>query len=110
MPIFGRWFTSFGWGCTYRKWWSGRSDGFRPARSAGDGAAVTQLPLELGRLKGWQVSGVGPDYRECFNLMPQGIVFEVCGQLAICPGVQWVMEAMYGQLVRAFRLAGGPGS
>ena len=56
------------------------------------------------------MSGVGLDYRKCFDLMPQGIVFEVCTRLGVCPGVQRAMEAMYGQLVCAFKLAGNLGS
>ena len=59
--------------------------GFKPAHSAADGAAVTQLKLELGWLKGCLVSCVGLDYRKCFDLMPQGIVFEVCTRLGIWP-------------------------
>ena len=56
--------------------------GFRPVRSAVDGAAVTPLLLELGRLKGWPVLGMGLDYQRCFDLMPQGIVFNVCTWLS----------------------------
>ena len=56
------------------------------ARSAVDGAVVTQLLLELGRLKGWLVSGVGLGCRKCSTLMPQGIAFEVYARLGICPG------------------------
>ena len=69
--------------------------GFRPARSAADGAAVTQLLLELGRLKGWPVSGMGLDYRKCFDMMPQGIVFEVCARLGWDAEVPAALQAMY---------------
>ena len=83
--------------------------GFRPAHSTADGAAVTQLLLELGRLKGWLVSGMGLDYRKRFDLMPQGIVFEVCKLLSWDAEVLAALQAMYCQLVRAFKLAGGLG-
>ena len=50
------------------------------AGSAG-GQRSSRCALELGRLKGWTVSGMGLDYRKCFDLMPQGFVFEVCTRL-----------------------------
>ena len=36
----------------------------------------------------------------------QGIVFEVCARLGFCPAVSRALQAMDGQLVRAFNLAG----
>ena len=83
--------------------------GFRPVHNAADGAAVTQLLLELGRLKGWTVSGMGLYYRKCFDLMPQGIVFEVCTRLGWDAEVLAALRAMYCHLVRAFKPAGGLG-
>ena len=50
--------------------------------------------MELGWLKGLLVSSVGLAYNNCFDLMPQGILFEVCTRLGICPGVQRALEAM----------------
>ena len=61
------------------------------------GAAVTQLLLELRRLKGWTVSGTGLDYRKCFDPMPQGIVFEVCTRLGWDAKVLAALHAMYCQ-------------
>ena len=91
------------------RWAHPRAFGFWPARSATDGAAMTQLLLELGRLKGWTVSGMGLDYRKCFDLMPQVIVFEVCTRLGWDDEVLAALHALYCQLVRAFKLAGGLG-
>ena len=42
--------------------------------------------------------------------MVQGIVFEVCIRVGICPGVQRAMEAMCAQLICAFKLEGTLGS
>ena len=55
--------------------------GFRPARSAADGAAVPEVLLELRRLKEWTVVAMGLDYRKCFDVMPQGIGLEVSTRL-----------------------------
>ena len=44
--------------------------GFRPARSALDGAAVTQVFLELCLLRGWAVAGMSIDYVKGFDLIP----------------------------------------
>ena len=82
---------------------------FRRARSAADGVAVSQLLLELGRLKGWPVPGMELDYRKFFDLMPQGIVFEVCTWLGWDAEVPAAVQAMCCQLVRAFKLADGLG-
>ena len=41
--------------------------------------------------------------------MPQGIVFEVCTRLGWDTEVLVALQAMYGQLVRAFKLAGDLG-
>ena len=48
--------------------------GFRPARGALDGAAVTQVLLELCCLRGWAVAGTSIDYIKCFDLIPQAVV------------------------------------
>ena len=40
------------------------------ARSAADGVAVAQLLLELGRLKGWRLAGMGLVNKWCIDLMP----------------------------------------
>ena len=41
------------------------------------GQLSCSLLLELGRLKGWQLAGMGLDYQKCFHLMLQGILFAV---------------------------------
>ena len=44
--------------------------GFRPARSTLDGAAVTQVLLELCCLRGWAEAGMSINYVKCFDLIP----------------------------------------
>ena len=44
--------------------------GFRSATGALDGAAVTQVLLELCRLRAWTVAGMSIDYVKCFDLIP----------------------------------------
>ena len=60
--------------------------GFRPARSALDGAAVTQVLLELCRLRGWAVAGMSIDYVKCFDLIPQAVVLALAMDLDPDPG------------------------
>ena len=60
--------------------------GFRPARSALDGAAVTQVLLELCRLRGWAVAGMSLDYVKCFDLIPQAVVLALAVELGMDPG------------------------
>ena len=83
--------------------------GFRPARSAADGAAVPEVLLELGRLKEWTVVAMGLDYRKCFDVMPQGIGFEVSTRLGFDSEVLAVLKVVYCQVVPPFKLAGGLG-
>ena len=80
--------------------------GFRPARSALDGATVTQVLLELCRLKGWAVAGMSIDYVKCFDLIPQAVVLALALELGMDPGVARALGAMYKQLRRAFKVAG----
>ena len=72
--------------------------GFRPARSALDGAAVTQVLLELFRLRGWAVVGMSIDYVKCFDLIPQAVVLAVALELGMDPGTCRALGAMYKQL------------
>ena len=44
--------------------------GFRSAKSALDEAAVTQVLLEVRRLRGLAVAGMSIDYVKCFDLIP----------------------------------------
>ena len=61
--------------------------GFRPGRSPEDGNVVTKLLLELSRMKGLQVTCTGLNYEKCFDLTPQGMVFEVRACLGFYPVV-----------------------
>ena len=58
--------------------------GFPPAKSALDGAAVTQVLLELSCLRGWAVAGMSIDIK-CFDLIPHAVVLAAhrlhCGAL-----------------------------
>ena len=56
--------------------------GFCLAKSALDGAAVTQVLLELCRLRGWAFVGMSIDYVKCFDLIPQVIVLAWRGSSA----------------------------
>ena len=83
--------------------------GFRPARSALDGAAVTQVLLELCRLRGWAVAGMSIDYVQCFDLIHKAVVLALALELGMDPGTCRALGAMYKQLRRAFKIAGGFG-
>ena len=83
--------------------------GFRPARSALDGAAVTQVILELCRLQGWAVAGMSIDYVKCFDLIPQAVVLALALELGMDPGTCHALGAMYKQLRRAFKITGALG-
>ena len=83
--------------------------GLRPARSALDGAAVTQVLLELCRLRGWAVAGMSIDYVKCFDLIPQAVVLALALELGMDPGTCRALGAMYKQLRRAFKVAGALG-
>ena len=84
--------------------------GFRPARGALDAAAVTQVLLELSRLKGWTRLGVNLDYVKCFDLIPQAVVLRVGQELGLEPGILRALIGMYRQLRRAFKVSGCLGS
>ena len=47
----------------------------------------------------------GVDCRKCFDLVPQGIGFEVCSRQGLCPRVLCALQGMFQQLCRAFKLA-----
>ena len=38
-------------------------------------AEVTQVLLELCRLRGWAMAGMSIDYMKCFDLIPQAVMF-----------------------------------
>ena len=52
------------------------------------------------------LSGFGLDYKKCFDLMPQGIVFALATAFSMDPAVLRALQAMYSQLRRAFRFVG----
>ena len=68
--------------------------------------AVTQLLLELCRLRGWVVPGMSIDYKKCFDLIPQAIVLWVAVELGMAPAICRALGAMYQQLRRSFQIAG----
>ena len=80
--------------------------GFRPNRGLLDGAAVTQLLLELCRLRGWVVVGMSINYKKCFDLTPHAIVLRVAAELGLAPDICRAIGAMYRQLRRSFKIAG----
>ena len=82
---------------------------FRPARSALDGAAVTQVLLELCHLRGWAVAGISIDYNNGFDLILQAIVLALALELCMDPGTCRALGPMYKQLRQAFKAAGALG-
>ena len=82
--------------------------GFCPARSAHDGAAVTQVLVELCRLQRWAVGGISINYVKCFNLIPHAVALP--SELGMDPRMCRALGAMYEQLRRAFKVVGGLGS
>ena len=83
--------------------------GFRRARSALDGAAVTQMLLELCRLRGWAVAGTSIDYVKCVDLIPQSVVLALALELGTDPGTCPALGAINKQLRRPFKIAGALG-
>ena len=67
-------------------WVQPRAYGFRLARGAVDAATVTQVLLELARLKGWRLEGLSLDYVKCFDLIPQAVVLRIARELALTKG------------------------
>ena len=91
-------------------WVHPRAYGFRRAWGAVDAATVTQVLLELARLKGWRLDGLSLDYVKCFDLIPQAAMLRIARELGMDDGVLRALAAMYRQLRRAFRLAGALGA
>ena len=83
--------------------------GLRLARRALDGAAVTQVLLELCRLRGWGVAGMIIDYIKCLDLIPQAVMLAPALELGMDLGTCRALGAMYKQLRRAFKIAGALG-
>ena len=91
-------------------WVHPRAYCFRLARGAVDAATVTQVLLELARLKGWRLEGLSLDYVKCVDLIPQAVVLRIARELGMDDGVLRALTAMYRQLRRAFRPAGALGA
>ena len=70
---------------------------------------VTQVLLELCRLRGWAVAGMSLDYVKCFDLIPQPVLLAVALELGMDPGTCRALGAMYKHLRRAFKIAGAFG-
>ena len=82
---------------------------FPPSARAVDAAMVTQVLLELARLKGRRLEELSLHYVKCFHLIPQAVVLRIARKLGMDDGVLRTLAAMYRQLPRAIRLAGGLG-
>ena len=48
-----------------------------------DAATVTQVLLELARVKGWRLEGLSLDYVKCFDLIPQALVLRIARELGM---------------------------
>ena len=79
---------------------------FRPARSALDGATVTQVILELCRLKGLAVAGMSINYVQSFDLIQQAVVLALALEPGMDLGVARPLGAMYKHLSWAIKVAG----
>ena len=66
---------------------------------------MTQVLLELCRLRGWAVVGMSIDYVKCFDLIPQAVVLALALELGMDPGTCCALGAMYKQPCRAFKIA-----
>ena len=90
-------------------WAHSAAFGFGPATSAPDWAAVTQVLLELCRLRGWAAAGMSIDYIKCFDLIPKAVVLGLELEPGMDPGTWRALGAMYKQLRRALEIAGALG-
>ena len=79
--------------------------GFRPARSALDGAALTQVLLDLRPLRGYAVVGMSMNYIKCVDLIPEAVVLALALELGMDPGTCRTLGAMYKQFRRALKIA-----
>ena len=80
--------------------------GFRRNRGSLDGAVVTQLLLELCRLRGWVVAGMSIDYKKFIYLIPQAIMLRVAAELGLAPDICRAIGAMYRHHRRSFKIGG----
>ena len=48
---------------------------------------MTQVLLQLCRLKGWAVAGMSMDCVKCFDLIPQAVILALALELGMDPGV-----------------------
>ena len=60
--------------------------GFPSAGSALDGVAVTEVLLELCRLRRWAGGGLNIDYVDRFNIIPQAAVLALALELGMDRG------------------------
>ena len=56
---------------------------------------MTQVLLELCRLRGWAVVGMCIDYVKCFDLIPQAVVLALALELGMDTGTCRALGAMY---------------
>ena len=61
------------------------ASGFRLARSALNGAAMTQVLTEPCRLRGWDVAEMSIDYVKCFHLIPDAVLLALALELGMDP-------------------------
>ena len=70
---------------------------------------MTQVLLELCRLRGWAVAGMSIDYVKCLDLIPQAVVLALALELGMDPGTCNALGAMYKELHWAFKIAAALG-
>ena len=90
-------------------WIHPQAQAFRPHRGSLDVASLLALLMEWARVTGSPISGVGGDYKKCFDLVPHLISFRVVRAQGLQEGVARALEGMFRTLRRAFKVNGGLG-
>ena len=72
-------------------------------------ASLLALLMEWARVTDSPLSGVGGDYKKCFDLVPHLISFPVVRTLGLQEGVARALEGMFRTLRGAFKVNGGLG-
>ena len=70
---------------------------------------MTQVVLELWRLRRGALAGMSIDYIKCGDLIPQAVVLALVLELGMDPGTCRALRAMYKQLRWALKVPGALG-
>eukprot|EP00435_Cladocopium_sp_Y103_P072340 s129_g40.t1 len=81
--------------------------GFRPGHSCDDVSYDIALAIEESLLSGDPLIGVHFDFKKAFDLVPRNIIFQLASRLGFSFNLLQVMQHMYSNLQRYFKLPGG---